>query len=123
MAGLIVAFAIVHVDLVHRMDDVTGAISFHGVAGAWGVLAAGLFHLNRTHNLGHELLVQLIGVIAIALLAATVALVTMLLLSRFCKLRVRPDDEFDGLDLAEHDVAAYPDFQQNTIKSYHLREM
>jgi hypothetical protein len=31
-------------------------------------------------------------------------------------------DEFDGLDLAEHDIASYPDFQQNTIRSYHSRE-
>ena len=37
-------------------------------------------------------------------------------------LRSREADEFDGLDLAEHDIGAYPDFQQTTIKSYHLRE-
>ena len=37
-------------------------------------------------------------------------------------IRSRDADEFDGLDLAEHDIGAYPDFQQNTIKSYHLRE-
>jgi ammonia channel protein AmtB len=37
--------------------------------------------------------------------------------------RVSEADEFDGLDLAEHDLNAYPDFQQTTIKSYHLREM
>jgi len=38
-------------------------------------------------------------------------------------LRAKEADEFDGLDLAEHDIGAYPDFQQNTIKSYHLREV
>jgi ammonium transporter, Amt family len=32
-------------------------------------------------------------------------------------------DELDGADLAEHDVNAYPDFQQNMIKSHHLRQM
>jgi ammonia channel protein AmtB len=37
--------------------------------------------------------------------------------------RSRGADELDGLDLAEHDLNAYPDFQQTTIKSYHLREM
>jgi hypothetical protein len=39
------------------------------------------------------------------------------------KIRASEADEFDGLDLAEHDIGAYPDFQQNTIKSYHLREV
>jgi len=43
-------------------------------------------------------------------------------LRNIAALRVREEDEFDGLDLAEHDIAAYPDFQQTTIKSYHLRE-
>ena len=36
--------------------------------------------------------------------------------------RVKEADEYDGLDLAEHDIGAYPDFQQTMIKSYHLRE-
>jgi ammonium transporter, Amt family len=37
-------------------------------------------------------------------------------------LRSKEADEYDGLDLAEHDIGAYPDFQQTMIKSYHLRE-
>jgi ammonia channel protein AmtB len=37
-------------------------------------------------------------------------------------LRVVEADEFDGLDIGEHDINSYPDFQQTTIKSYHLRE-
>ena len=39
------------------------------------------------------------------------------------KIRASEADEFDGLDLAEHDIGAYPDFQQTMIKSYHLREV
>ena len=45
-----------------------------------------------------------------------------LLLQAVVRLRASEADEFDGLDLAEHDIGAYPDFQQTTIKSYHLRE-
>jgi Amt family ammonium transporter len=37
-------------------------------------------------------------------------------------LRLSDDAEFDGSDLAEHDLNAYPDFQQTMIKSYHMRE-
>jgi len=43
-------------------------------------------------------------------------------MNRFSAIRSREQDEYDGLDLAEHDVNAYPDFQQTTIKSYHTRE-
>ena len=37
-------------------------------------------------------------------------------------IRCSEEDEFDGLDLTEHDINAYPDFQQTMIKSYHLCE-
>jgi ammonia channel protein AmtB len=37
-------------------------------------------------------------------------------------LRANEQDEFDGLDIGQHDINAYPDFQQTMIKSYHLRE-
>jgi ammonia channel protein AmtB len=43
-------------------------------------------------------------------------------LKRTVGLRAKEADEFDGLDLAEHDIGAYPDFQHNTIRSFHLRE-
>ena len=46
-----------------------------------------------------------------------------LLLKSTVGIRAREGDEFDGLDLAEHDIGAYPDFQQTMIKSYHLREV
>jgi ammonia channel protein AmtB len=48
--------------------------------------------------------------------------VVFLLLKRGPGVRAREADEFDGLDLAEHDIGSYPDFQQTMIKSYHLRE-
>ena len=45
-----------------------------------------------------------------------------LLLKTTVGLRLHEDAEYDGADLAEHDLNAYPDFQQTMIKSYHLRE-
>jgi len=38
-------------------------------------------------------------------------------------LRISDAAEYDGLDLADHDLNAYPDFHQSMIKSYHLREL
>ena len=66
--------------------------------------------------------VQLLGVVAIAALALLLTQGLMLALKATTRIRAKEADEFDGLDLAEHDVGAYPDFQQNTIRSYHLRE-
>ena len=63
-----------------------------------------------------------LGLLVIAALALGLGLALMHVLARVMKLRVKEADEFDGLDLADHDVGAYPDFQQTTIKSYHLRE-
>ncbi len=128
IAGLIVPIALVKVDLVLRLDDVAGTITLHGICGLWGMLAAGLFtHAHTLANPGwagrfNLILVQLLAAIVVALFSYGVAWLTLGLIRMGMKLRVSDADEFDGLDLAEHDVGAYPDFQQNSIKSYHLRE-
>jgi Amt family ammonium transporter len=67
--------------------------------------------------------VQALGLLVIAGLVAAMTAAPMLIVKRFTPLRCREEDEFDGLDLAEHDIGSYPDFQQTTIKSYHLREV
>ena len=66
--------------------------------------------------------IQVIGMIAIALFAVLVGTIVFGAFKAAGALRAKEADEFDGLDLAEHDIGAYPDFQQTTIKSYHLRE-
>ena len=66
--------------------------------------------------------IQLLGLAAIAALTIIVSGAILFFLKATVGLRAREADEFDGLDLAEHDIGAYPDFQQTTIKSYHLRE-
>jgi ammonia channel protein AmtB len=58
----------------------------------------------------------------IAIFAAVVSAGVLYAIKATVGLRAREADEFDGLDLAEHDIGAYPDFQQTMIKSYHLRE-
>lgn len=122
VAGVLVPWAAVWIDLIARIDDPAGAVAVQAVGGAWGTLAAGLLApgtiVERLKHAG----VQTLGLAAIAALAAGVSVVVFGVLKRAGKLRAKEADEFDGLDLAEHDIGAYPDFQQNTIKSYHLRE-
>lgn len=122
VAGVIVPLTSIFLDLIARIDDPAGGISVHAVGGLWGTLAAGLFAPGsfalRLQHVG----IQLLGVFAIAALAAVIATVGLYALKATVGLRARDADEFDGLDLAEHDIGAYPDFQQTMIKSYHLRE-
>ncbi len=62
------------------------------------------------------------GLATIAITAGALAIVMFALLRKTIGLRLSSDAEYDGADLSEHDLNAYPDFQQNMIKSYHLRE-
>ena len=51
------------------------------------------------------------------------ALVLFVILKATLGLRVSEAEEIEGLDLGEHDMSAYPDFQRTFIKSYHAREL
>ena len=124
VAGVIVPMGALAIDLRGRLDDPMGVIAVHGIGGAWGTLAAGLFiPVPLAHGRLQQIAIQFAGVISIAALAAVASFPLFALLKRTKGLRAREADEFDGLDLAEHDIGAYPDFQQTMIKSYHLREV
>ena len=124
VAGVIVPLAVLHFDLRLRLDDPSGNVAVHGVGAVWGLIATPLFAQAMTFPARARLLgVQLLGVVALAALAGIGSSIVWAVLKRTTKLRASEADEFDGLDLAEHDIGAYPDFQQTMIKSYHLREM
>jgi Amt family ammonium transporter len=124
VAGIVVPLATVIIDVKFRIDDPGNVIAIHLVGGVWGTLAAGLL---RPHGISmaerfRAVGVQASGAIAAIALSLVVSLIVFTIARVFGPLRVTEADEFDGCDLAEHDVNAYPDFQQTTIKSYHLRE-
>jgi Amt family ammonium transporter len=124
VAGVLVPLALLTVDLRLRIDDPSGNVAIHGVGAIWGLLATPLFArgLDASHR-AKQLGAHALGILALAALAALCSLVLWALLQRVTRLRASEADEFDGLDIAEHDLAAYPDFQQTMIKSYHLREV
>ena len=110
-------------DLHYRIDDPTAAISIHGVGAIVGMIAVTLFTSEEgTVAFAKHLAVQLLGLLAGGLLSAVLAGAALLIIRKLVGLRSSQADEYDGLDLAEHDINAYPDFQQTMIKSYHLRE-
>ncbi len=79
----------------------------HGICGAWGGIAAGIFGLEALGGLGGvSLISQLIG----TLLGVSVALIGGLVVyggvKRFIGLRLTEEDEFNGADLSIHKIGA-----------------
>jgi Amt family ammonium transporter len=113
IAGIIVIFAVLFFDRI-RIDDPVGAISVHGVCGAFGTLAAALFHenlfLGRPFDLGAQLMTQGIGVLTAFAWTFGTCLVLFKLIAMTIGLRVTAQEEIEGLDIGEHGASAYPDF-------------
>jgi Amt family ammonium transporter len=122
VAGWLTPIALQWLDFKCRIDDPSGLIAPHGVGAVVALFGAALF---APLNIGGKLRavgIACLGIGCVAVLTIALAWVVLAAVSRFGGLRVNEADEFDGLDLAEHDMNAYPDFQQTTIKSYHTRE-
>jgi Amt family ammonium transporter len=111
VAGIVVVFSVMFFDKI-KVDDPVGAISVHGVCGAWGTLAAGLFNIGGTS--AAIIGVQLLGIAACFIWTFPTALVMFKLIDKAIGLRVAPEEELEGLDLAEHGGIAYPDFGVST---------
>ncbi len=121
-AGVLVPWSAVAMDLYLRIDDPIGLIAPQLAGGIWGTLAAAVFAGGTPGERLRQLAIAALGLLAIAALSILSSAALFFGLKRVASIRARDADEFDGLDLAEHDIGSYPDFQQNTIRSYHLRE-
>ncbi len=106
IAGLIVVGSVVFFDKVAKIDDPVGAISVHLTCGIWGTLAVGIFAAE------FSFLTQLKGVLAYGVFTVVCALILFLALKYTMGLRVSEEEELVGLDIGEHGMMAYPDFQQ-----------
>jgi Amt family ammonium transporter len=115
VAGIIVVLAIEFIDIVLKVDDPVGAVAVHGVAGAWGAVAVGLFAVNDGglfYGGGANLLiVQTIGTLSIAVWTFATTGLLFYIIKAANGLRVPKEDEIAGLDISEHGLAAaYADF-------------
>jgi Amt family ammonium transporter len=103
VGGLIVVFAIVSLDKL-KIDDPVGAISVHGVVGIWGLLAVPLT------NDGASLIGQIVGALVIFLWVFFASLLTWYVIKKAMGIRVSEEEEYDGVDLTECGLEAYPEF-------------
>jgi len=113
LAGIIVVFSVVFFDRIH-VDDPVGAVSVHGVCGAFGTISAALFHenlfLGLDYNLGAQLLTQVIGVVTAFVWSFGTCFILFKVIQKTIGLRVTAEEEMEGLDLGEHGANCYPDF-------------
>jgi ammonium transporter, Amt family len=125
VAGILVCVSVFFVERTLKVDDPVGAVSVHGVNGAWGVLALGLFAdgtygdgLNGVagtvkglfYGGGSQFAAQVVGTLTNMIFVFIIMYVFFKVLDKIIPLRVDPELEMEGLDQAEVAVSAYPDF-------------
>lgn len=125
IAGIIVVLSCNFIERVLRVDDPVGAISVHGVCGAWGILSCGIF-INPLYADGAEGIVhgfqfgqfgvQVIGIGACLVWALVTAGAFFAVARSMKALRVSQEEETEGLDFGEHGANAYPDFAPSIFR-------
>lgn len=119
IAGIIVVFSVEFIDKILKIDDPVGAVSVHGVCGAFGTIAVGLFaqeSFGGSNGLffggGSELLItQITGVVSVFFWTIITAGTVFIVAKKLIGLRVSKEEELRGLDIEEHGMEAYSGFQ------------
>jgi len=103
VGGVIVVFSILTLDKL-KIDDPVGAISVHGVVGLWGLLAVPLT------NSGASIMGQLVGAATIFIWVFGASFITWFVLKMVMGIRVSEEEEYEGVDITECGMEAYPEF-------------
>jgi Amt family ammonium transporter len=103
VGGLLVVASIVTLDKL-KIDDPVGAISVHGVVGIWGLIA--VCFTNEEAKLG----VQLLGLVTIFAWVFVTSFIVWIIIKMTLGLRVSEEEEYEGIDISECGLEAYPEF-------------
>jgi len=103
IGGMLVVFSIVTLDKM-KIDDPVGAISVHGVVGLWGVMAVPFT------NDGTGFAAQFIGAATIFFWVFIASFITWFVIKMIMGVRVSEEEEYEGLDIGECGMEAYPEF-------------
>ena len=102
IGGVIVVFSIIGLDKL-KIDDPVGAISVHGVVGIFGVLAVCVTG-------GASVGGQIVGLLTIFVWVFVTSLIVWIAIKAIMGIRVTEEEEFDGVDISECGMEAYPEF-------------
>ena len=103
IGGVIVVFSIVFLDKL-KIDDPVGAISVHGTVGLWGIFAVLISDSDATF------MGQLVGALTIFVWVFVASFITWMIIKAVIGLRVSEEEEYEGVDIAECGMEAYPEF-------------
>ena len=124
IAGILVVLSVLFFDRA-KVDDPVGAISVHLVGGVFGTLAVGLFAQDKFMpgstgdglffgGGGGLLLAQFIGVVSVGAFVSLCSLILWTIIKATIGIRVPAEEEAEGLDIGEHGIMAYPEFQSSS---------
>ena len=114
IAGIIMLFGVRFVKSVLKADDPVGAVTVHGICGAWGLLAVGIFASGHNDVTGlivgnaGQILPQIIGIVVAVVWGFGGGFILFKVLDLTMGLRVDAAEEEEGLDITEHGTDAYP---------------
>ncbi len=103
IGGVIVVFSILGLDKL-KIDDPVGAISVHGMVGMWGLMAVPMS--NDEASFG----AQLLGLSVIFAWVFGASFLTWFIIKKVMGIRVSEQEEYEGVDLSECGLEAYPEF-------------
>lgn len=110
VAGALFVYLFTYLQNKTKVDDVLGVWPLHGVCGAWGGIAAGIFGQSALGGLGGvSLSVQVLGTLAGIFVALLGAFAVYGVIHQMTGLRLSEEDEFNGADLAIHKISATSD--------------
>lgn len=110
VAGLIFVKGFLWANERLRIDDVLGVWPLHGLCGAWGGIAAGIFGYEALGGMGGvSFFSQLTGTLACIGIALVFSGATYGLIKKFYGIRLTPQEELLGSDLSIHAGKAYPE--------------
>jgi len=110
VAGALFVWMFMQTQNKWKIDDVLGVWPLHGLCGAWGGIAAGIFGAKALGGIGGiSLAAQLIGTALGIVIALVGGLVVYGTIKKLVGIRLDPEDEFNGADLSIHKISATPE--------------
>jgi len=114
VAGLLFVYLFTLAQNKWHIDDVLGVWPLHGLCGAWGGIAAGIFGTRMLGGMGGVSLVsQITGTLAGIIVAVVGGTLVYGALKKFVGIRLDAEEEFNGADLTLHRISATPERETN----------